>query len=65
MDPDIQELVAGLECQSQPAPPVGRYSTAGAGALASHRFDRGAMGARELFYERLDQLTTEVLLGVR
>ena len=64
-DRDIQELVAGLEFQSQPAPPVGRYSTAGAGALASHRFDRGAMGARELFYERLDQLTTEVLLGVR
>ena len=64
-DPDISELVAGLGQSSQSAPPVGRYTPAGADAIRSHRFDRAALGARELFYERLDQLTTEILLGVR
>jgi xylose isomerase len=36
-----------------------------AAALKAHRFDRVALGARGLMYERLDQLTLEVLLGVR
>ena len=30
-----------------------------------HSFDRKALGARGLNYERLDQLTLEVILGVR
>ncbi|HIE92413.1 MAG TPA: xylose isomerase, partial [Acidobacteria bacterium] len=51
-DPEIRELVAGFAGSSQPAPPVGRYSPAGASAIKSHRFDRVALGARELFYER-------------
>jgi len=64
-DPEISTLVAGLDLGSQPSPPVGEYSTAGARALQAHRFDRTALGDRELAYERLDQLTTEILLGVR
>ena len=64
-DPEISALVAGLDLGSQPSPPVGRYSAATARALQEHRFDRAALGARELAYERLDQLTTEILLGVR
>ena len=31
----------------------------------AHAFDRKALGARGLEYERLDQLTVEVILGVR
>ena len=64
-DPEIGALVAGLDRGSQPSPPVGQYSDATARALREHRFDRTALGARELAYERLDQLTTEILLGVR
>ena len=64
-DPEISDLVAGLDLGSQPSPPVGRYSAATARALQEHRFDRAALGLRELSYERLDQLTTEILLGVR
>ena len=64
-DPEISTLVAGLDLGSQPSPPVGEYSAAGARALQAHRFDRTALGDRELAYERLDQLTTEILLGVR
>ena len=34
-------------------------------AIKAHSFDRPALGARGLTYERLDQLTVELLLGVR
>jgi hypothetical protein len=34
-------------------------------ALRSYDVDRTALGSRELHYERLDQLTTDILLGVR
>ena len=64
-DPEIGELVAGFEAASQPSPPVGMYSDAAARTLKAHRFDRKVMGERELGYERLDQLTIEILLGVR
>jgi xylose isomerase len=41
------------------------YSRADADRLKATSFDRKALGARGLPYERLDQLTIEVLLGVR
>jgi xylose isomerase len=41
------------------------YSAEKATRLKSHTFDRVALGARGLPYERLDQLTMEILLGVR
>ena len=64
-DPEISAHVAELDRGSQPSPPVGQYRDAAARTLKAHRFDRTALGARELRYERLDQLTTEILLGVR
>jgi xylose isomerase len=44
---------------------AGRYSAQKAGALKAQAFDRQALGARGLAYERLDQLVVELLLGVR
>lgn len=44
---------------------VGAYSKATVDALKGYTFDRKALGARSLGYEKLDQLTIEVLLGVR
>lgn len=44
---------------------VGTFSADGANALAARSFDRTAIARRGLAYERLDQLTTEILLGVR
>lgn len=44
---------------------VGKYSNAGATTLLGKSFDRQAIAARGLQYERLDQLTMEVLWGVR
>jgi len=43
----------------------GKYNTEKANALKAQSFDRTAIGARGLKYERLDQLTVEILLGVR
>ncbi|MDY6867499.1 MAG: xylose isomerase [Chloroflexota bacterium] len=43
----------------------GEYSPQKAAALKEETFDRTALGARGLGYERLDQLTIELLLGLR
>ncbi|MGB2714780.1 MAG: xylose isomerase [Vicinamibacterales bacterium] len=42
-----------------------RYSAASRDRLLGRSFDRAALSTRGLAYERLDQLTMEVLLGVR
>jgi xylose isomerase len=44
---------------------VDGYSAEAAAKLKAADFDRVALGARGLPYERLDQLTVELLLGVR
>jgi len=61
-DAEIQGLVREA---SSGQPLVSKYSAAGRDALLSREFDRGAISAKGLKYEQLDQLTTEVLLGVR
>ncbi len=61
-DPEIQALLAEIHAGDQ-SPPV--YSPEAAEALKGRSFDRAALGGRGLPYERLDQLTVEVLLGVR
>jgi xylose isomerase len=43
---------------------VGRFSRDGAAALKTRSFDRAALAARSLPYERLDQLVVDLLLGV-
>ena len=65
-DPEIQALLAEINLdEGAMAPYQGAYTPAKAAALKSHAFDRRALGARGLPYERLDQLTVELLLGVR
>lgn len=65
-DGEIQALLAEINAEDGSVPAwSGGYSAAKAQALKAHPFDRPALGARRLPYERLDQLTVEVLLGVR
>jgi xylose isomerase len=64
-DPEIRSLLAELAELGDGAPSVGRYSKEGAAALLGHAFDRAALAAKRLPYERLDQLTMDILLGVR
>ncbi len=61
-DREIQALLADINAGDQ-TPHI--YSPAAAEALKAQPFDRVALGSRGLAYERLDQLTVEVLLGVR
>jgi xylose isomerase len=44
---------------------TGRYSKDAAQKLKAMRFDADALASRRLPYEKLDQLVTELLLGVR
>ena len=65
-DKEIQALVAEIgNVPTAGLPATGPYSPDLAAAIKGHPFDRVALGARGLGYEKLDQLTIEVLLGVR
>jgi xylose isomerase len=65
-DSEIQALLAEIRAQAAGYEYLtGGYSKATAQKLRGESFDRAAMGARDLPYERLDQLTVELLLGVR
>jgi xylose isomerase len=64
-DADIQALLAEVSPDAPAAWSLGRYSAAGREALLGQAFDRTQLASRGLAYERLDQLTMEVLLGVR
>src|SRR5436853_973679 len=64
-DPEIKALLSEITETSGGAPPVGHYSKDGAKKLLGYEFDRVALAAKGLQYERLDQLTMDLLLGVR
>ena len=62
-DQEIQALLA--EMASADAPSLSSYSAADRTSLLAAAFDRASLSRKGLAYERLDQLTMEVLLGVR
>jgi xylose isomerase len=65
-DAEIQSLVQEINADDDSVPAwMGGYTADKADALKEHTFDRIALGARGLPYERLDQLTVDLLLGVR
>lgn len=62
-DPQIQNLLNELHPTA--STPLEPYTQSAAEQLKSKEFDRHALAARGLAYELLDQLTVEILLGVR
>jgi xylose isomerase len=65
-DPQIQALLAEINADDGTMEPyLGAYSPARADALRAHQFDRQSISGRGLKYERLDQLTIDLLLGAR
>lgn len=65
-DAEIQALLSEIDADADEMEPyLGPYSAERARALRALDFDRRALGARGLPYERLDQLTVDLLLGVR
>ena len=63
-DREIQALLQEINAGDGTPTASGAYSAQKAADLKATTFDRAALGARGLPYERLDQLTVELLLGV-
>jgi xylose isomerase len=65
-DAEIQALLTELTAdRGSDERFLGRYESSKATALLDATFDRGELGRRGLRVERLDQLVTDLLLGVR
>jgi xylose isomerase len=65
-DKEIQALLAEINADDGTmAPFQGKFTPEKAKALKAHKFDRVAIASRGLKYEKLDQLTIDLLLGVR
>jgi xylose isomerase len=65
-DEEIQALLADIRSSGpEPAEPLGAYSRAKADNIKSLPLDRTELANKPLPYERLDQLTIDILLGVR
>ena len=64
-DKEIQAILKEISTGSPKVPAAGKYSQKGSAALLSYAFDKDKMMEKRLPYEKLDQLTIDVLLGVR
>ncbi len=65
-DPQIQALLAEINASDPIIEPFfGQYTPAKAQAIKAHPFDRQVIASRGLQYEKLDQLTIDLLLGYR
>ena len=64
-DVDIQSLLDELRSRGGNPPSVPKFSALSARELKGRAFDLDAMRTQGYAYERLDQLTMEILLGVR
>lgn len=61
--PEIQAILAEIE-ETNKAFEIGKFSAEGSAKLLSTEFDRKALSSKGLKYEKLDQLTMDILLGV-
>jgi len=65
-DPEIQALLAEINADDGSMSAFfGKYSTEKAASIKNYTFDRQDIATRGLKYERLDQLTIDLLLGYR
>ena len=64
-DSEIQALLKEINAARPGIPAVGRFSKKGAQALLSQTFDKAEIMTHRLPYERLDQLTMEIIFGTR
>jgi xylose isomerase len=64
-DKEIEAILEEVCCDGKDVPAIGVYSHRGAEGLLAHSFDKDAILRKRLPYERLDQLTVDILAGVR
>ena len=62
---EIKEILQEISPRSEGTPELSRYSKKSATALLAHVFDKDTILKRRLPYERLDQLTIDILTGTR
>jgi xylose isomerase len=64
-DPEIKAILADLAKSDEPDWAGETYAAEKGKALKAKTYDRVGLGSRGLNYERLDQLTIEILMGAR
>ena len=64
-DKEIQGILKEISAAVPGTPQASSYSAKGSASLLSHVFDKDAIMKKRLPYEKLDQLTVDILLGVR
>ena len=64
-DKEVRQILKQIEAETDDTPPVEKYSPKGAAALLGYSFDKTRIAKKRLPYERLDQITVDILLGVR
>jgi xylose isomerase len=64
-DREIQAILQEVSPSAPGTVEATKYSTKGSASLLSHTFDKDAILKKRLPYEMLDQLTVDILLGVR
>jgi xylose isomerase len=64
-DREIQNILKEISASSNGNPETSKYSKKGSASLMSYTFDKDAILKKRLPYELLDQLTIDILLGVR
>lgn len=64
-DKEIQAILHEISRDGKHLPATGEYSRKGVEALLAHHFDKEAILRKRLPYEHLDQLTVDILAGVR
>ena len=64
-DKEIQAILADIIKPSVQTPAVGKFSKQGCSTLLASNFDKNEMMKKRLPYEKLDQLTIDILLGNR
>lgn len=62
--PEIKALLAEMNERNKSAAPFHKHERKAAASLLATNFDRAALASQGLRYERLDQLTMDILLGV-
>ncbi len=65
-DGEIQALIAEINVRNPRLEKLcAKYTQEHVAGIKACKFDRQGLGARGIPYERLDQLTMELLMGVR
>jgi xylose isomerase len=64
-DAEIQSILAEIKEAEAGVPQVGKFSLEEKARLDAYEFNRQKLASKRLPYELLDQLTTDILLGVR